>query len=491
MNKNQFNIRRLVDRVPVSILLTMVSISIPVGVAAKQLVKTRNSVEYNKKMNWQVGIGRRVITPATEVWLAGWGKKRVPEGKIHDIWVKVLAFQDESGKRVVMATTDHMGMSKTIYERLYAKVNQRFGLERAEFMLTFSHNHSGPCLQDDLVDYYPSDEAQRKLVREYSEWMEEKIVEAIDDALNNMQPAQLYMGEGECTFAVNRRDNVEAEVPKLLAEGKPLRGVVDHYVPVLAAKGENGYLLALLFGYACHPTTIDTTSWNGDYPGYAQINLESRYPGTTAMFFNTCGGDQNPIPRMKIELCEKYGKMLSDAVEQVVEKPMKDISPGLSTAFRFVNLRYDEMVTREKLLPISKGEESIQARWAGRMLKQMDEGVKFQNSYPYPVQTWQIGELLLIAIGGEAVVDYSLRLKREYPGATWVSGYTNDMVAYIPSRRVWEEGGYEGGSHLDEYGRPAWRWAGDIEDRIIKAVHKVVRQVQKNKTSKRLKESWE
>ena len=94
-----------------------------------------------QEMNWQVGIGRRVITPETEVWLAGYGTKRAPDGKIHDLWVKVLAVRASDGKRVVMATTDHMGMSKTIYESLYAKLDRRFSLERSEFMLTFSHNH--------------------------------------------------------------------------------------------------------------------------------------------------------------------------------------------------------------------------------------------------------------------------------------------------------------------------------------------------------------
>ena len=111
------------------------------------------------------------------------------------------------------------------------------------------------------------------------------------------------------------------------------------------------------------------------------------------------------------------------------------------------------------------------------MLNMIEEGVTFPTSYPYPVQAWRIGnELLLIGIGGEAVVDYSLRFRREFGPATWVCGYTNDMAAYIPQRRVWEEGGYEGGPHLDEYGRPAWRWAGDVEDRIAAAVHRVVRR---------------
>jgi hypothetical protein len=429
-------------------------------------------------LNWQAGIGRRVITPQTPVWLAGYGSKRAPDGKIHDLWVKVLALRAPDGKRVVMATTDHMGMSKTIYESLYAKIHRRFSLDRSEFMLTFSHNHCGPVLKDDLVDYYPLDDQQRRLVAEYSDWMEDRIVEAVGEALGKLQPARLLKGQGKCTFAVNRRENSEAEVPKLLAEGKPLKGVVDHYVPVLAIRGDGGKLLGVLFGYACHPTTLAWNTWCGDYPGFAQVNLEASHPGTAAMFFNACGGDQNPIPRRQAELCVKYGKMLSDAVEKALAQPMQPVSAGLRSAFEFVDLPYDELVTREKLLPIANGQSELHARWAKRMLKMIDDRVTFPTSYPYPVQAWQIGnELLLIGIGGEAVVDYSLRFKREFGPAAWVCGYANDMAAYIPSRRVWKEGGYEGGPHLDEYGRPAWRWSGDVEDRVAGTVHRVVKSV--------------
>ena len=431
-------------------------------------------------MDWQIGIGRRVITPQNiSVWLAGYGRKRIAYGKIHDLWVKVLALKDADGKRVVMVTTDHMGMSKTVYESLFSKIHQRFNIDRSEFMLTFSHNHCGPCLRDDLVDYYPSDEQQRRLVDEYTDWMEGQVVDAVEEALSNWQLCQLYKGEGHCTFAVNRRDNVEREVPELLAQGKPLKGAVDHYVPVLAAKGQGGHTLAVLFGYACHPTTIDLNTWCGDYPGFAQINLESNNPGTAAMFFNACGADQNPIPRRKLELCKRYSKMLSDAVEDVLSKPMEPLSTGLNSAFEFVNLDYEEVVTKEKLLPVANGKSALHARWANRMLKMIDDGVVFPTSYPYPVQAWQIGNLLLIGIGGEAVVDYSLRFKKEFSQSTWVCGYANDMAAYIPSRRVWEEGGYEGGRHLDEYGRPAWRWAGNIEERIAGTVHSVVKNVRK------------
>lgn len=437
----------------------------------------------NAAADWKGGVGRRVITPQNGVWLAGFGTKRVPGGKLHDIWVKVLALQDKSGKKAVLVTSDNQGMSRTIYESLYKKVNENFGLDRSEFMLTFSHNHSGPCLTDDLVDYYPSDDDQRQQVRAYTDWMESQVVEAVGEALKTMQSAEIHFSKGQCTFAVNRRENKEGEVPQLIAEGK-LKGVVDHDVPVLSVKGKKGKkLLAVLFGYACHPTTLAGNEWSGDYPGFAQANLEATFPGTSAMFFNTCGGDQNPLPRRTLELCKKYGEMLSTAVKDVLGKPMKLLSKGLKTDFSFVNIDYEEVATREKLLPIASGTNPIHARWAKRMLAKLEDGEVFPTFYPYPVQAWQLGkELLLIGIGGEAVVDYSLRFKKEFgEAATWVSGYTNDMVAYIPSRRVWEEGGYEGGSHLDEYGRPAWRWAGDIEDRIAGEVQKLVSNVRSGK----------
>jgi hypothetical protein len=112
------------------------------------------------------------------------------------------------------------------------------------------------------------------------------------------------------------------------------------------------------------------------------------------------------------------------------------------------------------------------------LLKQLDDGATFESAYPYPVHAWQLGkEMLVIGMGAETVVDYALRFKQEFGPGTWVCGYADDMISYIPSRRVWEEGGYEGGWSLYEYGRPALRWAGDIEDRIAAAVQRVVAKV--------------
>ncbi len=249
-------------------------------------------------------------------------------------------------------------------------------------------------------------------------------------------------------------------------------------MPVLTVTRPGGKLVAVLFGYACHPTTLNFTKWCGDYPGFAQLALEKAHPGAQAMFVNTCGGDQNPLPRRKVELCEKYGKMLADAVEEALRKPLKEVAPGLRTAFEHVDLPYEKVITRKELESFSKDQNAIRKRWAERMLGKLDAGERFASSYPYPLHAWRLGtEMLVIGMGAETVVDYALRFKAQYGAGTWVCGYADDMISYIPSRRVWAEGGYEGGPNLYEYGRPALRWTGDVEERIATAVHKLVKAV--------------
>jgi hypothetical protein len=428
--------------------------------------------------SWKAGVAKAVVTPRTAVWLAGYGTKRPPDGKLHDLWAKALALEDRDGRRAVLITSDFQGVPRSMSDPVFARLRTQYGLERRQVMFTFSHNHCGPRLGDDLVDYYPAEAEQEKLVADYTALMIDKVVALVGEALAALAPAELRLGGGKATFAVNRRNNREADVPGLLARGTPLAGPVDHAVPVLAVTRPDGSLAAVLFGYACHPTTLNFTTWCGDYPGFAQVELERAHPGTSALFVNTCGGDQNPLPRRSVALCERYGHMLAAAVDDVLKQPLKAVEPTLQTAFELTPLPYLKVVTREDLTVAARDGHPIRARWAARMLRKLDAGESFPSSYPYPVHAWRLGrEMLVIGLGAESVVDYALRFKQEFGPGTWVCGYTDDMIAYIPSRRVWEEGGYEGGSNLFEYGRPALRWGGDVEDRIAASVCKLVARV--------------
>src|SRR6266705_3163438 len=89
---------------------------------------------------WKAGLAKRVITPETGVWLAGYGSKRPPDGKLHDLWMKALALEDPKGQRVVLVTSDFQGIPKEMSDRVFHQLKKKFGLQRHQVMITFSHN---------------------------------------------------------------------------------------------------------------------------------------------------------------------------------------------------------------------------------------------------------------------------------------------------------------------------------------------------------------
>ncbi len=436
---------------------------------------------------WKAGVASELITPEKPLWMAGYGGRKNPaEGTLHPLWIKALAIEDASGHVGVVLSSDTLGIPKTIYEATCAALKEKHGLERSQIMLHASHTHCGPVLRGALLDIYPLDEEQLKRINAYSEKLERKIVEVVGKALESREPARIYAGQGVTRFAVNRRNNIEGDVPRLRREGR-LKGPVDHSVPVLVVRSMKHELKALLFGYACHNTTLSFYNWCGDYAGFAQIALEKHHPGAVAMFFAGCGADQNPIPRRTVELAQRYGSMLASAVEETLLSDPRELKPELRTAFEFASLKLGEPLAREELAATAKS-NNYRGRWAARLLKQLDAGEPFIREYDYPLQAWNLDGQKWITMGGEVVVDYSLRFKGEYGPQTWVAGYCNDVMAYIPSRRVLIEDipprassrwGYEGNTSRAVYGMPANRWADDVEDRIGFAVRRLMEKVSK------------
>jgi neutral ceramidase len=430
---------------------------------------------------WKAGTAKALITPHKFMWMAGYAARTRPaDGTLHELYIRVLALEDSQGKRAVILSSDLLGISRSVSEHVTAALHAKFGLSRDEIMLNASHTHSGPVLRGALYDIYPLDPTQLKLIEDYSASLEATIVRTVGEALGRMVSANVSRGEGSTDFAVNRRNNREPDVPALRAQ-HALRGPTDHSVPVLAVRGAQGKLLAVVFAYACHNTTLDLQQWSGDYAGFAETNLEQSHPDAVVLFCMGCGADQNPIPRRKVELCRQYGRMMSAAVEAVIAKPMEALPPALRTEFESVPLELGAAPTRERLqtLADSKNAAAYYKRWASRLLKQLDEGRPFERTYPYPVEVWRLGgKQLWIALGGEVVVDYDLRFKGRFGGETWVTSYANDVMAYIPSLRVLREGGYEGNTSMIIYGLPAERWSESIEETISTAVERLVRRVE-------------
>jgi hypothetical protein len=251
-------------------------------------------------------------------------------------------------------------------------------------------------------------------------------------------------------------------------------GPVDQSVPVLKAADADGKDIGIVFGYACHCTTLGHQKFSGDYAGYAQQALEAAHPGAVAMFMNGCSGDQNPYPRRTMELAQTHGKSLATSVEAALTTNMIPLSGSIRAAYREIPLAYDTAPTREQLLEKQKTGSTLDKAHAGRVLERLDREGRLPSDYPYPVQVLRVGDQLTwVTLAGEVVVDYSLRLKSEIKDPiVWISAYTNDVPSYIPSLRVWKEGGYEGGDAMKWGTHPA-RWSSKVEDQIISTVHEL------------------
>src|SRR5579864_2851265 len=426
--------------------------------------------------DYKAGVGRIIITPEKPIYLSGYGNRNhASEGVIHDLWAKALAIEDRKGAHVVVVTTDLIGLPRGVADVVAARAQQQYGIDRSHLVLTSSHTHTGPLIRGNLEVMFELNPADSQVVSEYAAKLTESLVAVIGAALNDLSPANLWFGNGRATFAINRRE----PTPNGVKIGENPTGPTDPDVPVLKIAAPDGKLRAVLFGYACHNTTLTGEFYkiSGDYAGFAQLAIEKANPGATAMFLMLCGADQNPHPRSTIELAEQHGASLGAEVDRVLGEKLQRVRGPVRAAFQIVDLNFAPL-TREAF-ESRLGESNVyRVRHARAMLKLSDDRSPLLRRYPYPIQAIQFGkDLTFVALGGEVVVDYDLRIKREFGSkGIIVAGYSNDVMSYIPSLRVLKEGGYEADQSMIYYGLPG-PYDEQVEDRIMTTVHQVMQRV--------------
>lgn len=431
-----------------------------------------------QQAEWRAGVAKIKITPEQPIWMAGYAARNKPsEGVALDLYAKALALQDDRGRRMVLLTSDLLGFPAELTEAIAKKIRTQYGLKRNEVLFSFSHTHGGPVIRNSLKLMYATNEEQNALINAYAENLQPLYVQLVGSALAGLQPVHLSYGQGQATFGVNRR---------LLKEnGYKIDvnpdGPVDHTVPVLKVTRSNGEPLAVLFSYACHNTTLQGNNYliHGDYAGVAQQELEKEYDGVIAFFMSGFAGDTNPHPRGTLELANSHGRSLAAAVKTVLQQPMRPLHGRLKSRLDYAKLPFSPPPSRDELQAKRQDPDKYISANAEKLLARLDEKGKLDKTYPYPIQIVRLGDsLTLIALAGEVLVDYALRLRKEsaHPDQLWMVGYSNDVFAYIPSRRVLEEGGYEAKDSMIYYG--LWPWSTEIEQVLMKKIDRGIKKVQ-------------
>ena len=425
---------------------------------------------------WQAGVAKADITPTESVPLAGYGgKTRMSQRVEHAIWLKALALKDDAGAVSVLVTADLVGLSDKMIAVITKNAAEKHGVARERLILNASHNHSCPVTEDVLWLYYEFTPEEAAAKDRYTRMVYAKYDEVIGAAIAALKPAELSFEQGLAGVAVNRR---RSRGP----ESRALGGQVDQDVPVIAVKSGNE-LQAVVFGYSCHTTALGGLSINGDYAGFAQLELEKSIPGCTALFVQNCGGDANPLPRIRgrdaeaTQLAGMYGHILAEAVRQVIAAPMKPLTGPLKVAMGETELTLQPGLPLEELKQRVPNLTGMPKREFEHFIRQYETLGAPPDRVKYPVQVWSFGlELTFIALTGETVVDYSLKFKAAHGwNTTWVCGYNNDLLSYVPSLRVLKEGGYEGVSGMYEYGHRA-PYTEDVEQRITAKVEELLKK---------------
>ena len=458
-----------------SLLLAFLATGI-VSAAAIAAEKAAAKAEKPASYPWKAGVASVCITPEGPIWMAGYASRDKPsEGKVHDIHAKALAVEDGEGNKAVILTLDLISMPDDLHPVLAKRLQEKYGIPRDALVINASHTHSGPEIRIDKAKHYEVGKEQVETCRRYYEKLrDEWLPKVLDEAVANMKPAKLSYSHARCGFAMNRR----TPTARGYVNHPHPDGPVDHDVPVLKVTSTDGKLMAVLFGYACHNTTLGFYKICGDYAGYAQAFLEEAHPEAKALFMIGCGGDQNPYPRHAWGLAEQHGRTLANAVEAALKTKFKPISGPLRASMVDVELKFAGAPSKEQLEKDAKSSDKYTRNHAKALLRQIEENGHIDLTLDTVVQAVAFdNSLLLLALPGETVIDYSLRFKKNFAETpVWVAGYCNNMFGYLPSLRVLREGGYEAGGAFRYTSKPG-PFDETVEERVVAGVQKAVEAV--------------
>ena len=390
------------------------------------------------------------------------------------LWAKALALEDASGTRTVLITTDLEEISKSMSDRIREQLKLKYNLSKDQIILNCSHTHSSPIIKG-ITCFYTYDSTEVARVDQYSEELEAKIISVVGIALNSFKPVQLFSQNGVVRFQLNRRNNFESK----LSLKTNFNGPNDYAVPVIKVADNTGQIIAVVFGYACHNSVLSGYDWSGDYAGFAQLELEKLYPSATALFFQGAGGNQIAYPRKTMAAAQQHGRSLAAAVERALNDKMISLSPKLVCAYSEIALplsKSPKIEVFEEMAKDSSLDDDVR-RWSQALVDSFRVDNPLKTFYPYPVQVWRIGEQVLFSLGGEVVVEYALKLKKIFGQEVFVAGYCNDVMAYIPTAAILNEGGYEPVSSLTSCsGLLPAPWDVRIESIIIEEVLRLARK---------------
>ena len=383
------------------------------------------------------GIGRELITPSYPTRMSGYAtfRGKLISGIHDDLYVKTIVIEHQN-KRIALVAVDLLFHDFALTEEIRAYALAEHGIEPSAFMLGYSHTHSGPAVRG----YDPGQFEER-----YERFVSERIKLSIDRAIYDLKPGNIEYGKTIGDWNINRRLMVDGRIE--LAPNPS--GPVDPAIRFIVLREESGSVGAIVTNYACHPVCYrDSPVVSADYPGALCRQLESHFYGSTALFFQSCGGNARPKITAKggaFVACEydevaDLGSSMARAIGRCINRDgLTAVEPDFAAVSFEVRLDldpYDRSVFEE--IVTTKGKRRTQAELVLQSYEVKPDYIEL------PAGIIRIGENLTIGwMGSEVCYEVKRVLEPLFaPHDLFFVGYA-DATAYIPSDAMIREGGYE------------------------------------------------
>jgi hypothetical protein len=415
----------------------------------------------------QAGAAVADITPTEwPIFLRGQFNPR-PANSSHDpLQACAIALQNGAG-RAVIVTVDSVGVSRETFDAAKLRAAEKTGWKPGQMLIAATHTHSAPTSSG-------GGPAPRVA---YAERFSEGVVQAIVDAVGNLEPAQAGWASDEVTDEVfNRRWHLQAGKMPLNPFGEidkvkmnPPRSLIvspagptDPEVAVLDIRTSKKKPLALLANYALHyvgATPRDQVS--ADYFGEFRRLMPSRLGRNTptnfvALMSNGTSGDINNIdfrgkraPRETFEQIRLVAAKVADAAWRARREIKYESNVPVKMVQREIKLKWrkptPDLIARAKMiLAMTDGEKKKLPRLAENYASRTLSQAAREGTADAIIQAIRIGDQAIVSMPFEVLVEIGLEIKEKSPFKnTIIMELANGSYGYLPPPHQHELGGYE------------------------------------------------
>ena len=380
-----------------------------------------------EKGNLRAGAARIDITPPKDARLPMRGYSGRTEGHagVHDnLYVRVIVVDDGATRGAIIGC-DLIGIGHDFWEKMTQQITGRTGIPREHILLAGTHTHGGPSPSTN-TDADTDDSSGRHA--SYVTELEQKIIEAVERAQANLQPARAGFATGQASVNMNRRARM-ADGGWWL--GSNPNGPSDKTVAVVKFESLSGEPLAVFINYGVHGTVLGPNNdlITGDLPGATSRHVEEHYGGkVVALWTSGTAGDQDPLYRVgtDFEQMAILGRILGEEVIRVTE--------NIKTSTRSRIRGAQKVVTcpGRKLPPGPR--------------RRRDQNYRFLDADPVPIRlsVLMINHIALVGVSGEVLTMIGQRLKQESPfSQTIMMTHCNGSSGYLPDDAAYDQISYE------------------------------------------------